>query len=135
MSSVFGLRPHEAVLAAVGLSLAEWAQGPLAWDLEGHGRQPFDPAIDLSRSIGWFTTRYPVVLPGQAGLQAWVVAMKETLRGIPDHGLTYGLLRYGGHAGFVAGPPLSFNIFGGIASFRAKDDWVGERWSVTVNIW
>src|SRR3546814_13373939 len=49
-SAVFGLRPHEAVLAAVGLGLAEWSQGPLAWELEGHGRQPFDPAIDLSRS-------------------------------------------------------------------------------------
>src|SRR3546814_7864291 len=98
MSSVFGLRPHEAVLAAVGLSLAEWAQGPLAWDLEGHGRQPFDPSIDLSRSIGWFTTRYPIVLAAHtADMQAWIVSMKEAFRQIPDHGMAYGLLRYGGH--------------------------------------
>lgn len=120
MSSVFGLRAHEAVLAAVGLSLAEWGQGALAWDLEGHGRQPFDSSIDLSRSIGWFTTRYPVVLPAQmTDVQAWVVSMKATLREVPDHGMTYGLLRYGGHAHLGVEPQLSFNFVGEISQFGA----------------
>nr|WP_255676094.1 non-ribosomal peptide synthetase/type I polyketide synthase [Pusillimonas sp. MFBS29] len=121
MSAVFGLRPHEAVLAAAGLGLADWAQGSLAWELEGHGRQPFDPVIDLSRSIGWFTTRYPAVLPApSAALQEWVVALKETLRSIPDQGMSYGVLRYGGHAELDVAPQLSFNFVGEISQFGAQ---------------
>src|SRR3546814_14077925 len=96
MSSVFGLRPHEAVLAAVGLSLAEWAQGPLAWDLEGHGRQPFAPSIDLSRSIGWFPTRYHIVLAAHpSDMPAWHESMKEEFTPITAPGLPDGLLNYG----------------------------------------
>ena len=118
MSAVYGLRPHEAVLAAVGAGLADWTQGSLTWELEGHGRQPFDPAIDLSRSIGWFTTRYPAVLPGPVpDVQAWVVSMKETLRSIPDHGMSYGLLRHGGHETLRIEPQLSFNFVGELSQF------------------
>src|SRR3546814_10978450 len=57
MASVFGLHPHEAVLAAVGAGLLDWAGSPLAVELEGHGRRPLDASIDLSRTVGWFTTR------------------------------------------------------------------------------
>jgi len=123
MAAVFGLRSHEAVLAAVGRGLADWAGSPLAVDLEGHGRRPFDASIDLSRTIGWFTTRYPVVLPAvdnTRGPADWLVAVKETIRRIPDDGMTYGLLRYGGHASLRVEPAVSFNFVGDLGQFGGR---------------
>ncbi|NYT82354.1 amino acid adenylation domain-containing protein [Alcaligenaceae bacterium] len=121
MASVFGLRPHEAVLAAVGLGMASWAGGACLLDMEGHGRQPSDSSIDLSRTIGWFTTRYPFAMPAASDdVPAWVIALKERLRSIPDGGLSYGLLRYGGHAVLRAEPPASFNFVGEIKQFGSK---------------
>ncbi|MEB2398035.1 MAG: amino acid adenylation domain-containing protein [Alcaligenaceae bacterium] len=121
MASVFGLRPHEAVLAAVGMAVSAWAGGACLLDLEGHGRQPFDPAIDLSRTIGWFTTRYPFVVPAASDdVPAWTVTLKERLRATPEGGMGYGLLRYGGHPDLRAEPPVSFNFVGEIGQFGSR---------------
>lgn len=123
IAAVFGLRPHEAVLAAVGRGVAGWAGSPLAVDLEGHGRQPFDASIDLSRTVGWFTTRYPVVLPvvdNTRDTAGWMVAAKEAIRSIPDDGMTYGLLRYGGDVSLRAEPAVSFNYVGDIGQFGGR---------------
>ncbi|OJZ74811.1 non-ribosomal peptide synthetase [Mycobacterium paraffinicum] len=98
---------QDILLVAFGLA---WAQflgtgAPIGIDVEGHGRQEeLGPHVDLSRTVGWFTTKYPValqvgglswgqVIAGESGLGALVKDAKEQLRGLPD-GLTYGLLRY-----------------------------------------
>ncbi|MCG8416660.1 MAG: amino acid adenylation domain-containing protein [Proteobacteria bacterium] len=66
----------------------------LVLDLESHGREELFPDIDLSRTVGWFTSLFPVALrlcsdrPGQA-----LKAVKEQLRRVPDRGISYGLLR------------------------------------------
>lgn len=121
MASVFGLRAHEAVLAGLGLCLVDWAGGPLAVELEGHGRQPLDQAVDLSRTVGWFTTRYPVVLPAalERDDSAWLVSAKEALRQIPDDGMGYGLMRYEGEPGLRIEPAVSFNFVGELKQFGA----------------
>ena len=78
---------------------------PIGIDVEGHGRnEDLAPHIDLSRTVGWFTAKYPVsltvgglrwaqVVAGDAALGPVVKNAKEQLRALPD-GLTYGLLRY-----------------------------------------
>jgi len=65
-------------------------------ELEGHGREDLFEDVDLSRTVGWFTLVYPVLLdlknsrtPGDA-----LKTIKEQLRQIPNHGIGYGLLRY-----------------------------------------
>jgi non-ribosomal peptide synthase protein (TIGR01720 family) len=65
-------------------------------DLEGHGREEILEGVDLSRTVGWFTTVFPVLLdlteanhPGEA-----LKSVKEQLRRIPNRGIGYGLLRY-----------------------------------------
>lgn len=65
-------------------------------DLEGHGREAIANNIDLSRTVGWFTTIFPVLLtlegishPGEA-----LKAVKEQLRNVPNRGIGYGVLRY-----------------------------------------
>src|SRR6185437_1754087 len=80
-------------------------QTPIGIDVEGHGRaEELAADVDLSRTVGWFTTKYPVslavgglswaqVLAGEAALGAVIKDAKEQLRALPDP-LTYGLLRY-----------------------------------------
>ena len=65
-------------------------------DLEGHGREDILPGVDLSRTVGWFTTIFPALLElGEAsGPGEDLKSIKERLRGIPQRGIGYGLLRY-----------------------------------------
>jgi amino acid adenylation domain-containing protein/non-ribosomal peptide synthase protein (TIGR01720 family) len=64
--------------------------------LEGHGREALFPDLDVARTIGWFTSRFPVCfdLTRDAPLGRHIKEVKETLRRVPCHGLGYGLLRY-----------------------------------------
>ena len=104
-------------------------------DLEGHGREEglgregVCGDIDLTRTVGWFTSLYPVrldpgaldleeALSGGASLGRAFKMIKEQLRAVPGKGLGYGLLRYlnGETAAQFAGisaPQLGFNIWGG----------------------
>ncbi|CAL2083789.1 amino acid adenylation domain-containing protein [Tenacibaculum sp. 190524A02b] len=62
--------------------------------LEGHGREDINDAIDISRTVGWFTTAYPssIVHNHEASLKEQILNIKDTLRSIPEKGLGYGLL-------------------------------------------
>ena len=104
---------NDILLIAFGLALTEFLAGlgagtpgaPIVIDAEGHGRQEeLAEDVDLSRTVGWFTTKYPValnvggldwaqVLAGDAALGAVIKDAKEQLRSLPD-GLSYGVLRY-----------------------------------------
>src|SRR6266571_7706188 len=66
-------------------------------DLEGHGREDLGPDFDVSRTVGWFTTIFPVTVtfdayPGDLG--AALRQTKEQLRRVPRRGLSHGVLRY-----------------------------------------
>jgi non-ribosomal peptide synthase protein (TIGR01720 family) len=67
-------------------------------DLEGHGREEIDPTIDLSRSVGWFTSLYPVALDASGAPHEALKRVKEALRAVPDRGLGYGALLHKGDA-------------------------------------
>jgi amino acid adenylation domain-containing protein/non-ribosomal peptide synthase protein (TIGR01720 family) len=80
------------------------AGGEIVVELEGHGREEqVVPGADLSRTVGWFTTTYPVRLGGD------LRQVKEQLRAVPDNGIGHGLLR--DRLG-AAGPPVLFNYLG-----------------------
>ncbi len=85
---------QECLLAALVQALAEWT-GEDAWriDLEGHGRDALD-GVDVSRTVGWFTTIYPVRLTAGADPVHTLRLVKAALRAVPRHGLGYGVLRY-----------------------------------------
>ncbi|MGQ4807060.1 Chondramide synthase cmdD [Candidatus Entotheonellaceae bacterium PAL068K] len=87
---------NDVLLTALVSSFAEWTGDPeLVIDLEGHGREELFDHIDLSRTVGWFTTLFPVRLKliGNDSGEA-LKAIKEQLRAIPNQGIGYGLLRY-----------------------------------------
>ncbi|MEB4212375.1 non-ribosomal peptide synthetase, partial [Mycobacterium sp. 94-17] len=134
---------QDILLIAFGLAWAEFSGAAggasIGIDVEGHGRyERMGPDIDLSRTVGWFTTKYPVSLnvggpvdalhwaqlvAGHATLGPIIKRAKEQLRAVPD-GLTYGLLRYLNTDVAVAGcdPTIGFNYFGRLAAAEASDD-------------
>jgi amino acid adenylation domain-containing protein/non-ribosomal peptide synthase protein (TIGR01720 family) len=130
---------HEVLLIAFGLAVAELVgngTAPIGIDVEGHGRhEELADQVDLTRTVGWFTTLYPVsltigglawtqVVAGDAALGALVKDAKEQLRALPDP-LTYGLLRYLNTEVELAGPQpvLGFNYLGRLgAGAEASDD-------------
>jgi len=68
-------------------------------DLEAHGREDIFDDVDQSRTVGWFTSLYPICLelPLNTGIDRSIKSIKEQLHRIPRHGLGYGLLRYLSH--------------------------------------
>jgi len=88
---------NDVLLTALVQTFAEWTQEySLLLDLEGHGREAINKDIDVSRTVGWFTTIFPVLLTLEEILDPGEVlkAIKEQLRGVPNRGIGYGVLRY-----------------------------------------
>jgi amino acid adenylation domain-containing protein/non-ribosomal peptide synthase protein (TIGR01720 family) len=112
---------NDVLLTALVQALATWTRKrAVRIDLEGHGREPLFDDLDLTRTVGWFTTICPVRLelesddPGVA-----LKSIKEQLRRIPHRGLTYGVLRYLSPEAFIReqlsarpAPDVSFNYLG-----------------------
>jgi amino acid adenylation domain-containing protein/non-ribosomal peptide synthase protein (TIGR01720 family) len=137
-------RVDDILLAALAVAVARWCAsrgrpgGPLLVDVEGHGRHDL-PGADLSRTVGWFTTVHPVRLDlsqldqdeiaagGAAAGQAMKV-VKEALRGAPDAGIGFGVLRHldpqaGPELAAAARPVIGFNYLGRLAVSENRD-WV-----------
>ncbi|MBO0882921.1 MAG: non-ribosomal peptide synthetase, partial [Mycobacterium sp.] len=134
---------HDILLIAYGLAWAEFfgflrnGAEPIGIDVEGHGRaEELGHDLDLSRTVGWFTTKYPValnvgglswaqIMAGDAALGRVIKDAKEQLRAVPDP-LTYGALRYLNPDVDLDGsdPSIGFNYLGrlGAASTDASDD-------------
>jgi non-ribosomal peptide synthase protein (TIGR01720 family) len=88
---------NDALLTALVQAFARWTgEQTLLIDLEGHGREDVVEGVDLSRTVGWFTTLFPVRLqldPAATPAHA-LKTVKEQLRCIPKRGIGYGVLRY-----------------------------------------
>nr|ATU31794.1 NRPS [Streptomyces sp. KCB13F003] len=120
--ATYRTRVNEVLLAVLGRVLGEWTgQQRVVVDVEGHGREEIFAGVDLSRTVGWFTTVFPVELPGDAaaGWDVLVKSVKESLRSVPNRGLGHGALRYLGDPDSAAGdlgrtvrPGISFNYLG-----------------------
>ncbi|MFD4395263.1 amino acid adenylation domain-containing protein [Kitasatospora sp. NPDC058478] len=89
---------HEVLLTALAQALAAQGHagdGGTVIDLEGHGREEILDGVDLSRTVGWFTTIYPVLLdvPAELAPTAAVRVAKRRLRAVPRRGIGHGVLR------------------------------------------
>jgi non-ribosomal peptide synthase protein (TIGR01720 family) len=116
-----GLRPDAFLLAALAEAMAPWTEGPeLLVELEGHGRRTFAPALDVSRTVGWFTVTHPfAVAPGNGTLEERAERIHRALGSVPAGGLGYGLLRYNSPSTpavrrlrALDGPEVAFNYLG-----------------------
>ncbi|SDY35488.1 non-ribosomal peptide synthase domain TIGR01720/amino acid adenylation domain-containing protein [Lysobacter sp. yr284] len=102
---------NDVLLSAFALALGDWRRRHagqscerVLLDLESHGRESAHSELDLSRTVGWFTSLYPLrldldgidqaqALSGGRELERTLKRVKEQLRAVPDHGLGYGALR------------------------------------------
>ncbi|HEY2738967.1 MAG TPA: condensation domain-containing protein, partial [Thermoanaerobaculia bacterium] len=118
---VYRTQVNDLLLAALARTFAAFSgASALRIDLEGHGREEIFPGVDLSRTVGWFTTLFPVrlELPPGAGPRESIRTVKESLRAVPGRGLGYGLLRYladpetAGQLAALPVPEISFNYLG-----------------------
>lgn len=94
---VYRAQMDEVLLAALAEALSRWSRASLlAIDLEGHGREEIIEGVDLSRTVGYFTTLFPVLVNLDEGrdVEASLKSVKEQMRRVPKHGIGYGLLRY-----------------------------------------
>ena len=136
---------NDVLLTGLVVALAQWRRRrgggsgqAVLIDLEGHGREEIFPDVDLSRTVGWFTSLYPVrldgggvdleeALAGGPALGRVLKSIKEQLRRVPDHGLGYGLLRYlnretGAELSGHGRPQIGFNYLGRFAA-AGDADW------------
>jgi len=117
---VYRTSPLELLVAALLACVTRrLGTSQLYIDLEGHGREDLFSQIDLSRSVGWFTSLYPVLLESPSTkAEATITAVKGILRSVPDNGIGFGALRYLGTdaqraaAEQIPNPPISFNYLG-----------------------
>jgi fengycin family lipopeptide synthetase B len=121
--NAYQMQITEVLLAALAQTLNAWTGGTAQRvNLEGHGREDLFEDVDLSRTVGWFTSMYPVLLDlSQARtLGDTLKTIKEQMRQVPNHGIGYGVLRYLNAEDRVAPlrdhPPveISFNYVGQI---------------------
>jgi non-ribosomal peptide synthase protein (TIGR01720 family) len=88
---------NDVLLTALGQAFERWTgNNSLLLDLEGHGREDIFEGVDLSRTIGWFTAVFPVLLNLEkpSDLGAVIKSVKEQLRAVPNRGIGCGVLRY-----------------------------------------
>ena len=128
--AAYRTRIDDVLLAALGRTLGDWTgSGSVRVEMEGHGREPLFDDVDLSRTVGWFTSLYPVRLEVPAGTDpgALLRSVKEQLRAVPRRGIGFGLLRYLGDAetrarlAAIPRPEVSFNYLGRFDGTFADD--------------
>jgi len=110
------LNLEQLLITALTLSITKWTNSPeLLLGVERHGRNFSGATLDLSRSVGWFTAYYPVLLSIKDSEDP-KVALKDVsnqLKKIPNSGLSYGLLRYtASNSSLDQRPPVVFNYLG-----------------------
>ena len=110
---------NDLLLTALARVISRWSEQPAALiQLEGHGREDLFDTVDLSRTVGWFTSLFPVRLQADGELSAAIKSVKEQLRAVPHKGIGYGLLRYLGTPearealSSLAAPRITFNYLG-----------------------
>ncbi|WP_367387265.1 amino acid adenylation domain-containing protein [Bacillus vallismortis] len=105
------------VTALLMAARQETGENRIRLSLEGHGREQIVDEVDISRTVGWFTTKYPVLidLGEETSLSMTIKMVKETIRKIPNKGIGYGILKHLNEDSELKAapqPPLLFNYLG-----------------------
>lgn len=96
-NQAYGTEINDLLLAALAQTIVDWTGAKMVGiGLEGHGREEISPDIDLSGTVGWYTSLYPISLEVDKEIQTGdlIQSIKEQLRSIPEKGIGFGVLRY-----------------------------------------
>ena len=96
-TSAYRTQINDLLLSALYLALRQWTeQSTFRIDLESHGREPLSDTLDLTQTMGWFTSVFPVnlSLASEASIRDVIKTVKEQLRTVPNNGIGFGLLQY-----------------------------------------
>ncbi|WDD36886.1 amino acid adenylation domain-containing protein (plasmid) [Nostoc sp. UHCC 0926] len=133
VNEAYNTQINDTLLSALVRALAEWTENSTVLiDLEGHGREEVFADVDLSRTVGWFTSLFPVLLqlpslnqPGEV-----IKSIKEQLRAIPNRGIGYGILRYlckdttvNEKIKTIPASEISFNYLGQFDQIQSETGW------------
>ncbi|WP_326595001.1 non-ribosomal peptide synthetase [Streptomyces sp. NBC_01803] len=139
LPAAFRAGVQDVLLAAFGLALTRWrrarggADGPVAVEVESHGRhEGLAPGMDLSRTVGWFTSSHPVRLDPGPDPAAAVTRVRDQVRAIPGDGLGYGLLRHlnpetAPALAALPEPQIAFNYLGRVTAPDGLAPWTPVR--------
>ncbi|AIQ12432.1 non-ribosomal peptide synthetase [Paenibacillus durus] len=131
---------NDLLLSALYVAVRELTgEQRLKVNLEGHGREDVLEGMDVSRTVGWFTTMYPVVLEGeeQDELSKTIKRIKEGLRKVPNKGIGYGVLKYLTRVPELQNEeraPILFNYLGEIGGTAHDGLFGGSRFSLGESI-
>ncbi|MEE4564544.1 amino acid adenylation domain-containing protein [Paenibacillus polymyxa] len=135
---VYSTNVNDLLLTAFGLALRDWTDNDeFTILLEGHGREQIFDDIDITRTVGWFTTMYPIHLDMKhnADLAYQIKLTKEALRRVPNKGIDFGILEYmtlhdlkSTNQGHFA-PEIRFNYHGQIDSGSVAPLFVESKYS------
>ncbi|MCY9537232.1 amino acid adenylation domain-containing protein, partial [Paenibacillus thiaminolyticus] len=119
----------ELLLSAIGMAFKKWADlNRFIINMEGHGRESIMPDVDINRTVGWFTSEYPVVIDiGDEPNPLDIISkVQKDIRRIPHKGIHYGVLRYlsehSRNDKMDIKPEVSFNYLGQFDRDSKEDD-------------
>ena len=130
VNHAYGTDTQDILLTAASLAICEWTGGSkLRIAMEGHGREHILPELDISRTVGWFTSMYPALISFENHrdeLGTALKTVKDTLGRIPNKGVGYGMLKYLTHPEnksitFSKTPEISFNYLGQFNDIERQD--------------
>ena len=122
---------NDLLLSALCMALYEWrGLKNIMINLEGHGREDIYSDIDISRTVGWFTSQFPVYFNIGKNLEisGFIKQVKEVLRRLPNKGIGYGMLKYMAREKNTDGlvfnqrPEISFNYLGEFTNDFVKNE-------------
>ncbi|MGB8190836.1 MAG: amino acid adenylation domain-containing protein, partial [Chitinophagaceae bacterium] len=118
---------NDILIAALGAAVNNlFGIGNLVLKLEGHGREDIGGDMDVTRTVGWFTTTYPLAIETYSDdLQSQLIEVKECLHRVPNKGIGYGILRYLAGKPYACEPEISFNYLGDFG--QGAETRSGER--------
>lgn len=128
-NKALGTEINELLIAAVATSLAKlFCQSEIAINLEGHGREKIAETIDITRTVGWFTSIYPIIIDNSVeksgNIVNYITEIRDMLRSVPNKGIGFGILKYMNNEVELGNknPEVCFNYLGDIDNVLKYDD-------------
>ncbi|SMC29673.1 non-ribosomal peptide synthase domain TIGR01720, partial [Clostridium acidisoli DSM 12555] len=116
VNKAYNTEIEDVLLTALGLTISKWTgEKNILVNLESHGREEIVKNVDITRTIGWFTSQYPIVLSSSnEELGMMIKNTKDSLRRIPNKGIGYGIIKYlsKDKMEFKLKPEICFNYLG-----------------------